>query len=132
MPNRSSGSVRVFYPKLSQAEVITHVRARLPELQRHIPLVKVVLFGSYARGDYTVSSDIDLLIIYAGPERPDAYALVKCVLGLPRLEPHLYTHTEYENSRKTLDKMIEGGIVLLDRHIVGKCLQPLKGRGTTC
>lgn len=115
MQGKSSSSVKIFSPKLSQAEVITQLRAKLPALAEQLPLVRVVLFGSYAKGNYTVGSDIDLLVIYAGSERPDAYALVKRTFDLPRLEPHLYTHAEYEQSRGMLDKMIRDGIVLWDR-----------------
>jgi len=85
------------------------------ELEKQLPLVYVVLFGSYAKGNYTVGSDIDLLVVYRGEARPDAYACVKKILDLPRLEPHLYTHAEYEQSREMLEKMTEGGIVLWDR-----------------
>nr|BAL55458.1 hypothetical conserved protein [uncultured Acetothermia bacterium] len=107
--------MKVSYPKLSQAEVITQLRAKLPALAEQLPLVRVVLFGSYAQGNYTVGSDIDILVVYTGPQRPDAYALVKRTLGLPKLEPHLYTQAEYEQSREMLEKMIIGGIVLLHR-----------------
>ncbi|MCL6642782.1 MAG: nucleotidyltransferase domain-containing protein, partial [Candidatus Bipolaricaulota bacterium] len=63
MPSRSSSSVKVFYPKLSQAEVITRLRAGLKELQPQLPIARAVLFGSYAKGNHTVGSDIDLLIV---------------------------------------------------------------------
>lgn len=115
MQSRSSSSVKIFYPKLRQAEVITQLKAKLPALAKQLPIVRVVLFGSYAKGNYTVGSDIDLLVIYAGPERPDAYALVKRIVDLPGLEPHLYTHAEYEQSREMLDTMIKDGVVLWDR-----------------
>jgi len=115
MQSRSSSSVKIFYPKLRQAEVITQLKAKLPALAEQLPLVRVVLFGSYARGNYTVGSDIDLLVIYAGPERPNAYALVKRIVDLPGLEPHLYTQAEYEQSREMLDTMIKDGVVLWDR-----------------
>ncbi len=91
MPEESSRSVRVFYPKWSRAEVIERLRAGVKELSRHLRLRKVVLFGSYAKGNYTVGSDVDLLVVYGGEPRPDAYALVKRILDIPRLEPHLYT-----------------------------------------
>ncbi len=115
MQGGSSSSVKIFYPKLSQREVISRLRAGVHELEQQLQLVSVVLFGSYAKGNYTVGSDIDVLVVYAGPERPDAYALVKHAFNLPRLEPHLYTHAEYEHSRAMLDKMIKDGIIVLDR-----------------
>jgi len=72
----------------------------------------VVLFGSYARGDYTVSSDVDLLIIYKGEPREDLYALVKRLLRIPGLEPHLYSDKEYEVLRPSLERAISEGVVL--------------------
>ena len=57
------------------------------------------------KGNYTVASDADLLVIYRGKERKDAYAIIKRTLGLPRLEPHVYSDSEYK-------KMTENGIVL--------------------
>ncbi len=123
MQSRSSSSVKIFYPALSRAEVISRLRAGVRELEQQLPLVYVVLFGSYARGNYTVGSDIDLLIVYKGEARPDAYACVKKILDLPRLEPHVYTEAEYEELRGTLCTMTEGGIVLVDRRRTSKHVQ---------
>ena len=56
--------------------------------------MKVVVFGSHARGTYTVGSDVDLLVIQ-------------------RLEPYLYTEAEYETARATVDRMVRVGIPLV-------------------
>jgi predicted nucleotidyltransferase len=123
MQSRSSSSVKIFYPTLSQAEVVSRLRAGMRELEKQLPLVYVVLFGSYAKGNYTVGSDIDLLVVYRGEARPDAYACVKKILDLPRLEPHVYAEAEYERLRETLRKMTEGGIVLVDQRHTCKRVQ---------
>jgi predicted nucleotidyltransferase len=73
-----------------------------------------MLFGSYAKGTYTVGSDVDLLVVYRGESRPDAYALVKRALSVPRLEPHLYTVAEYEAAASTVARMVRGGVTLFD------------------
>jgi len=112
MPGRSSSSVRVFYPKFRRAELLQTLDERLPELAAVLPLVRVVLFGSYAKGNYTVGSDVDLLIVYRGDPRPDAYALAKEILTIPRLEPHLYTIDEYKGLQDSVDRMSAGGVVL--------------------
>ncbi len=110
LANEPSRSVKVFYPPFSRGELITLLRQRVSILQGKLPLKRVVLFGSYAQGKQTVASDIDLLIVYAGKPREDAYALVKRTLGVRRLEPHVYAEEEYERVKATLERMIEGGI----------------------
>ena len=115
MPNDSSGSVRIFYPKVDREELVSRIKNELAELNRKLSLSKVVLFGSYAKGDYTVASDVDLLVVYKGEPEEDPFKLVKRSLDITGLEPHIYRKEEFEQNRKTLEKMIEGGIVLWER-----------------
>ena len=105
-------SVRIFFPKLEREEVVARLRERLPLLAQHLDLALVILFGSYAHGNYTVASDVDLLVVYRGPGRPDAFGLVKRILALPRLEPHIYSEAEYGALKPTLMGMTRGGLVL--------------------
>ncbi len=115
MQRRSLSSVRIFYPEFDREKLLQILSERLKELEAKLSLVRVVLFGSYAHGNYTVGSDVDLLIIYSGEARADAYAIAKRILDIPRLEPHLYTEKEYKKMKGTISKMSEGGIVLLSR-----------------
>jgi predicted nucleotidyltransferase len=112
MPQRSSGSVKVFYPPWSREALLVRLREGVAALREVLPLVRVVLFGSYARGRQTVASDIDLLVVYAGPVRSDAYALVRRTLDLRRLEPHVYAEEEYAQVRETLEHMVQDGITM--------------------
>ena len=112
MRTRSSDSVRIFYPGFDRAELLRTLRERLARLESKLSLVKVTLFGSYASGTYTVGSDVDLLVVYRGESRSDAYALTKRALQIPRLEPHLYTQAEYEKARTTVDRMVRGGVTI--------------------
>jgi hypothetical protein len=72
----------------------------------------IVLFGSYAKGNYSVSSDIDLMVIYKGEPKDNAYALVKKTLSITLLEPHVYSESEYEELKETIDKMIKDGVII--------------------
>ena len=113
MPKGSSSFVRVSYPKLSKDDVVKLLSTRLKGLSEKLSLHKVVLFGSYATGRFTASSDIDLLIVYEGERRSDAYNLAVEALMLPRLEPHCYSKAEYEalvKSSKGFTKMLKTGI----------------------
>lgn len=90
--------------------MIDALRAQIGNLAARIPLCYAVLFGSYAKGNYTVGSDVDILIVYKGSHRDDVYALAKRTLGIPRLEIHAYTEVEYEELRPTLRRMICDGL----------------------
>ena len=115
MPERSSSSVRVFYPKFDRAGLVRALREGVERLEAELPLRRVVLFGSYTKGRYTVASDVDVLVIYEDPPRAHAYALIKRTLNVPRLEPHCYSEAEYEAVASTVDRMIEGGVTILSR-----------------
>lgn len=115
MRKRFSSSVRVFYPRLDRTSIVRALREGIERLEAALPIRRVVLFGSYAKGTYTVASDVDVLIVYQGEPRPDAYALTKRTLNIPRLEPHLYTDAEYQSVVATVERMVEGGVVLVSR-----------------
>ena len=115
MRKESSSSVRIFYPRFEKEELIQELKKKLEDLARELPLSLVVLFGSYAQGTYTVASDVDLLVVYQGEERKDAFAITKKTLDIPLLEPHVYSEGEYEKLRETIGRMIAGGVVLFSR-----------------
>ena len=112
MPRKYSSSVRVFYPELDTEELVKALTDKVKALRIMLPLARAVLFGSYARGDYTVASDVDVLLVYKGEPRDDAYALCKKILGIRGLEPHLYTEEEYRAMGDTVARMTKGGITL--------------------
>ncbi len=112
MRKGSSGSARVFYPRFNKEQVIRTIHSRLSDLNKQLPLMLVALFGSYAKGNYTAASDIDLLVVYGGREREDAFAVIKEVIDIPHLEPHVYSQTEYDAMHETINKMMRDAIVL--------------------
>ncbi len=112
MLNRSSPSVRIFYPRWTKEKLIEHLREKLPLLASLLPLVRVVLFGSYATGRFTASSDIDLLVVHEGAPRADAYALIRKTLNVAGLEPHVYTRDEAARIQSTVERMERSGIIL--------------------
>ena len=70
-------------------------------------LKEVILFGSYARGDYTKGSDIDLLLLLDGVDNPDVerelYSQTICDLSLKYDTVVSVTPMDYNQyqSRKT-------------------------------
>ena len=120
MQSESSGSVQIFYPKLNREEVIRKIRKGLDDLKREIPISLVVLFGSYARGNYTVASDVDLLVVYTGEKREEAYTTIMRILDIPRLEAHVYLEEEYREVKEVIERMTRDGVVLFQRSAAGR------------
>ncbi|MEM2981841.1 MAG: nucleotidyltransferase domain-containing protein [Candidatus Bathyarchaeia archaeon] len=89
-------SVRVVYPALSRRDVVKRLMDALPMLKEKLPVSDVILYGSYATGRYTAGSDIDLIVVYEGDVRHDAYRTVVKTINLPRLEPKVYTKEQFE------------------------------------
>ncbi len=112
MPTRSFGSVRIFSPPYSREELIERLREGVRRLAAVLPLKRAVLFGSWSRGRATAFSDVDLLVVYAGEPRDDAYRLVSSTIKLRGLEPHVYAEDEAQRLEATLQRMTEDGVVL--------------------
>lgn len=115
MQKTYSSSVRVFYPKFNKDDLIQNIRNKIEILDQKLPLNLVSLFGSYAKGNYTIASDIDLMVIYDGKPRDDAYSIVKKTILLPSLEPHVYSEGEYKEMKTTIDKMIRDGAIIYQK-----------------
>lgn len=98
MPKESSTSVKIYYPKHSLEEVVSLLREAVDRLADRLGLLRVVVFGSYARRRFTVASDVDILIIY-DEKRCDAdtvYKVFRTNLELPRAELHLLSRQQFE------------------------------------
>ena len=115
MPTRSSSSVRIFWPAFDRAGLVETLREGVRRLEHELPLLRVVLFGSQATGRATAASDVDLLIVYRGEPRSDAYALVKRAFRVARLEPHLYTEAQCRQAADVVERMTRDGITLFPR-----------------
>jgi predicted nucleotidyltransferase len=87
--------VRVTYPALTREQVIRRLKHARVNLEKRLPVSRIILYGSYAEGRYTASSDIDVIVVYEGKERPDAYKIVMDEARLPRLEPKIYTVDQF-------------------------------------
>lgn len=116
MPQGSPTSVKVFYPRFKIDELLSLLKERIKALQALIPLKRVMLFGSWSTGRETAFSDIDLLVVYEGRVRGEAYEMVWRCFNLRGLEPHVYSEDEAEKLRPTLENMTKDGIVLFSNN----------------
>ncbi|MBD3182094.1 hypothetical protein GF312_07370 [Candidatus Poribacteria bacterium] len=115
MQSKSSGSVQFYYPQFSRKEIIQKLKDNIKFLEKKLPLSLIVLFGSYAKDNYTAASDIDLMVIYKGQEIKNAFEIVKKTIPIPRLEPHVYSENNYTKLEDTIQSMIRDGVVLYDK-----------------
>lgn len=111
---RSFGTVKIASSRHSRDEVIRLLQESLPRLRERLPVMRVVLFGSYATGRAAVGSDIDVLVVYRGPEREDAFAAVHDAVPLTGLESHVYSEVEAERVSDVLERMVRDGLVLYE------------------
>ena len=59
--------------RMTRDEVIETLRAHRETLAERFGVRSLALFGSYARGTATESSDIDILVGFDGPATPKSY-----------------------------------------------------------
>lgn len=98
----------------------------LPEITRRILAVsqpqKIILFGSYARGDYDSNSDLDLLVILDGIKstRAESNRLRRALRGLLLpIDILVATPQQVERHRQTIGLIyrpaLEEGKVIYER-----------------
>jgi len=90
----------------------------------HYGKVTIILFGSRARGDYSASSDTDLLIILERSTWDDLKLILdlayKCGVASP--EPHVFSIDfvvrNFENNTLLLDAVYEGKVLVDEFNII--------------
>ena len=98
---------------------------RLKVAIEHIKLMyepfKIILFGSYARGDFQENSTIDILIIANTELRfiDRIRNAIDVTVGEPPIEPLIYTPGEFSTLRNQgegfIESAIEEGILLYEK-----------------
>jgi predicted nucleotidyltransferase len=84
----------------SPDEARATIRLVAKRIAEAVDPVRVILFGSYARGDFTRMSDVDVCVILddAGDwfERQSSFRRLVDIPGID-VEPHIYTRDEFED-----------------------------------
>jgi len=111
---------------MQEQYLIDEMTERLKELKP----CKVILFGSYAKGNPTENSDLDVLVVLDSDERSKTFdefikrgrpvsAAVREVRKRIAMDLVVYTRAEFEYLRKQKDFFVEDivktGIVLYER-----------------
>ena len=74
---------------MNKDEILTKLRNHKAEIQRKYPVASLALFGSYARGEETKESDVDLLVEFNGPigwEIVDLVEELERLLQVPKVD----------------------------------------------
>ena len=58
---------------MTKKEIIDFIKAHKKELQEQLGVIKIGLFGSFARGDAREDSDIDIAVELSDENRADNY-----------------------------------------------------------
>jgi predicted nucleotidyltransferase len=95
---------------------IEEVKEKTVPIFRAHPVVKVILFGSYAKNDATDNSDIDLYIDSAGKLRGlDFVGLLEKLVDTLGKDVDLIDKTHIEPNSIILQEIEKGGIVLYEK-----------------
>ncbi|SHK33800.1 nucleotidyltransferase domain-containing protein [Rhodothermus profundi] len=115
MQKRSYGSVTVF--SLDRPQVEAALQTLAETLRQREEVLAVVCFGSWARGEAGIGSDVDLLVVLRASEQPflkriDAYLPATFPVDLD-LFP--YTLDEIRNGQPLAQTALQTGRVLWSR-----------------
>jgi predicted nucleotidyltransferase len=84
-----------------------------------IPVERIILFGSYARGNHTDASDIDLAVVseaFSGVRFHDVSRIIDAVtLPDSRVEIHPYRPCDFTNGDPFAQEILKTGTVLFDK-----------------
>lgn len=101
------------------------------KLSEVLTLVSAVLYGSFARGDFNLSSDIDVLIISDSlPPNPLARLELLYQFASGGIEPKAYTRGEFiamlKDGNSAIVDAMNNGIILIDHGFLTKLRSDLK------
>ncbi|MEM2122235.1 MAG: nucleotidyltransferase domain-containing protein [Candidatus Bathyarchaeia archaeon] len=101
MLRKSSNSVKIFFPKYNLEAAIEEIQRTINIFSNRLALERVIIFGSYAKGEYTVASDIDLFIVFDESKcgKDTVYKTLMKNIRLPRLELHILAKKDYEEMK---------------------------------
>jgi len=87
-------------------EIKSILSSGLPKLKKRYPISSMAIFGSYARGDQTENSDLDILVEFNGDIGWDFFDLAKEIEEILHLKidlvsgkaikPHYWAHIKQD------------------------------------
>ncbi len=101
----------------SKVYTVSELRECLSPLFSTLPVYKAVLFGSYAKGNATNQSDVDIVIDSHGElVNINFYGVLEDITQLLKKEIDLFEVSEIDSSSPIYQQISTEGIILYDRH----------------
>lgn len=96
-------------------EILLATNEYINKLKKQIPVSKVILFGSYAKGNFTKDSDIDLAVFSSAFEKMSrvdgtTFLLMQALEYKIDIQPQPYTMQDYHEHVGILDDILRTGI----------------------
>ncbi|WP_332237936.1 nucleotidyltransferase family protein [Sporolactobacillus sp. KGMB 08714] len=99
-----------------QTQHIEEIKEKLRPIFEREPVYRAVLFGSYARGEETEQSDVDLVIDSHGHlVNINFYGLLEDITEALKKEIDLFEIVDIKNNRDFLNSVEREGIVLYEK-----------------
>jgi predicted nucleotidyltransferase len=97
---------------MDKTDVLTIAQNYASAVNSKFGFIRMILFGSYAKGNFNDDSDIDIAVVYK-----DYGSLIDMQLELMRLrrkidsriEPHPFRESEFEISNPIVDEILKYG-----------------------
>ena len=94
---------------------INEIKQAVIPLVEEYPVRRVILFGSYARGDATENSDVDLIIDSEGQLNGfDFFGIVGTMVKAMPIKIDVFELAEVKRPSKMFDKIMEEGVVIYE------------------
>lgn len=92
------------------------IRGKTIPIFENYPINKAILFGSYAKGNATISSDIDLYIDTNGKLRGlDFVGLLEILVNTLEIDIDLIDRSHIEQDSLIMQEIENGGIVIYEK-----------------
>lgn len=92
---------------MSRDDALTILREHLPELRARFGVASIALFGSTARDEAGLTSDVDVLVSFAEGVRVGLFELVDLKAYLETLLEHDVDIVTFDGLRDDFDKTIQ-------------------------
>lgn len=95
---------------------VENIRKKTIPIFRNYPVSKAILFGSYAKGNATISSDIDLYIDTNGKLRGlDFVGLLEILVNTLEMDIDLIDRSHIEQDSLIMQEIENGGMVIYEK-----------------